>query len=112
MNYKRLKYDLPKKEKLGSSGMIMSANISQNYFFQAKSINRKIGSSFEISADSFSMFNVIFLIHWVALYDRIILPITSRIMGKHVHFSTRKRMGGGMLLSLFSMIATAIVEGK
>ncbi|KAL3500563.1 hypothetical protein ACH5RR_039656 [Cinchona calisaya] len=99
---------------LWSTGMIMSVNISQNSFsvLQANSMNRKFGPNFELPAGSFGMFTIISAILWIALYDRIILSIASRIMGKPVHLSTRKRMGLGLLLSVVSMIVTAAVEAK
>ncbi|XP_027083065.2 protein NRT1/ PTR FAMILY 1.2 isoform X1 [Coffea arabica] len=101
---------------LWSTGMIMSVNISQNSFpvLQANSMNRRFGSSFEIPAGSFGMFTIISIsiIIWIALYDRVFLPIVSKIMGKHVHLSARKRMAIGMLLSFVCMVVTATVEAK
>lgn len=99
---------------LWSTGMIMAVNISQNSFsvLQAKSMKRKFGSRFEIPAGSFGMFTIIGVILWIALYDRIILPIASRIMGKPVRLSTKQRMGIGIVLSSLSMIVSAIVEAK
>ena len=58
------------------------------------------------------MFIIISVILWIALYDRIILPIASRILEKPVHLSTRERMGIGLLLSFVCMIVTATVEAK
>ncbi|KAH6792330.1 Major facilitator superfamily protein [Perilla frutescens var. hirtella] len=95
-----------------SSGMIMSINLSQSTFpvLQAVSMDRHITSSFEIPAASFSMFVVIAVILWVALYDRVYIPLASRLMGRPVRLSTRRRMGIGIFLSFLAMIVSAMVE--
>lgn len=49
---------------------------------------------------------------WIALYDHVFLPIASKIMGKHVHLSARKRTGIGMLLFFVSLVVIATVEAK
>ncbi|KAK6129684.1 hypothetical protein DH2020_036550 [Rehmannia glutinosa] len=96
-----------------STGMIMSINISQNSFplLQAVSMDRQITSSFTIPAASFSTFVVISVILWVVLYDRLFLPLASRIMKRPVRVNTKHRMGIGIFLSFLAMIVSAIVEG-
>ncbi|KAL3498474.1 hypothetical protein ACH5RR_041206 [Cinchona calisaya] len=92
--------------------MFMSINISQNAFqvIQANSMNRKIGSSIEIPAGSFGMFGLLSMALWIVLYDCLILPIASRIMGRPIRFSTNQRMGFGIFLSCLSMMARAVIE--
>lgn len=96
-----------------STGFLMSINISQASFplLQANSMDRHITSGFQIPAGSFSMFTIISLTIWVALYDRVVIPIASKIRGKRVHLSTKQRMGIGIFLSTMSMVVSAIVEG-
>ncbi|KAL0297270.1 UNVERIFIED_CONTAM: protein NRT1/ PTR FAMILY 1.2 [Sesamum radiatum] len=95
-----------------STGMIMSINISQNSFplLQAVSMDRRITSSFSIPAASFSTFTVISVILWVAVYDRVFLPLASRVMRKPVHVSTKRRMGIGIVFSFLAMLASAGIE--
>ncbi|KAL0283128.1 UNVERIFIED_CONTAM: protein NRT1/ PTR FAMILY 1.2 [Sesamum angustifolium] len=95
-----------------STGMIMSINISQNSFplLQAVSMDRHITSSFTIPAASFSMFTVISVILWVAVYDRVFLPLASRVMRRPVHVSTKRRMGIGIVFSFLAMLASAGIE--
>ncbi|KAK6161854.1 hypothetical protein DH2020_001695 [Rehmannia glutinosa] len=95
-----------------STGMIMSVNISQNSFpvLQASSVDRHITSGFTIPAASFSTFTVISVIIWIALYDRVFLPLASRVMKRPVHISTQTRMGIGIFLSFLAMMVTAFVE--
>ncbi|KAL3500558.1 hypothetical protein ACH5RR_039651 [Cinchona calisaya] len=94
------------------TGMITFINICQSSFsvLQASSMDRKIIGNFEIPAGSFGIFIIISLILWVALYDRILLPIASRIKGKPVYLTTKQRMGIGIFLSFVTMVVTAAVE--
>ncbi|XP_060173592.1 protein NRT1/ PTR FAMILY 1.2-like [Lycium barbarum] len=94
------------------TGAVMSINISQNSFpvLQANTMDRHIGSSFEIPAASFGIFAVISAILWIVLYDCLILPVASKLTGKPAHFSTKERMGFGLFISFLSVLATAVVE--
>ncbi|KAL8504088.1 hypothetical protein ACS0TY_022717 [Phlomoides rotata] len=95
------------------SGSIMAINISQSSFplLQAVSMDKHITSNFEIPAASFSFFTVVAVILWVVLYDRVFLPVASRVMGRQVHIPTRRRMGIGIFFSFLAMLVSAIVEG-
>ncbi|XP_027183538.1 protein NRT1/ PTR FAMILY 1.2-like isoform X2 [Coffea eugenioides] len=99
---------------LWSTGMIMSVTSSQGSFsvLQAKSLNRKFGPNFEMPAGSCSMFAIAGAVLWIPFYLQIILPVASRILGRPVHLSTRKRMGIGIALSFIGMIVAATVEVK
>ncbi|PHT32601.1 hypothetical protein CQW23_28938 [Capsicum baccatum] len=93
--------------------IVFSINLSQNSFpvLQATTMDRHIGSSFEIPAGSFGLFGVISAILWLVLYDCLILPIASKLSGKPTHFSTKERMGFGLFLSFLSVLVVAAVEG-
>ncbi|KAI3468220.1 hypothetical protein Pfo_024883 [Paulownia fortunei] len=95
-----------------STGMIMSINISQNSFpvLQAASVDRRITSGLTIPAASFNTFTVISVIVWIGLYDRVFLPLASRVMRRPVHIITIRRMGIGIFLSFLAMMVTAFVE--
>ncbi|KAL3645916.1 hypothetical protein CASFOL_011096 [Castilleja foliolosa] len=95
-----------------STGMIMSINISQNSFplLQAVSMDRHITSSFTIPPASFNTFTVIAVILWITIYDRIFLPLASRVKKKPVRISPRRRMGIGIFLSFLAMMVSALVE--
>ncbi|KAK0597656.1 hypothetical protein LWI29_027291 [Acer saccharum] len=96
---------------LWSTGIIMSLIVSQNTFpiLQAGSMNRHIGS-FEFPAGSFGMFTIISLFIWVFFYERVILPLASKIVGKPVRLGTKLRMGMGLFFSCMSMVASGSVE--
>lgn len=99
---------------LWSTGIMMSTTLSQSSFplLQANSMDRHITSSstFQIPAASFAMFAVIALTAWVALYDRVILPMASKLKGKPVRLDAKQRMGIGIFLSCMAMVVSAIVE--
>lgn len=97
---------------LWSTGILMSVNVSQGTFqlLQAKSMDRHVTSNFQLPAGSFAMFVVIALAAWVVLYDRVILPLASKLMGRRVKLDAKLRMGIGLFLSCISMIVSGIVE--
>ncbi|KAL7164444.1 hypothetical protein ACSBR2_040373 [Camellia fascicularis] len=97
---------------LWSTGIMIAITISQNSFpvLQASSMDRHITSNFEIPAGSSGMFLVISLTLWIALYDRVILPLASEVMGKPAYLSRKQRLGIGLCYSSLSMVVTAIVE--
>lgn len=93
--------------------VIMSINISQGSFavLQATSLDRHISPAFEIPAGSVSLFSGVFVIAWIVLYDRAVLPLASAVRGKTVHFNTKSRMMCGIFVSFLSMVTVATVEG-
>nr|GMD47627.1 protein NRT1/ PTR FAMILY 1.2-like [Ipomoea batatas] len=94
------------------TGVIMSINVSQGSFgtLQATTMDRRIGSTFEIPAGSVGMFAIVSVVLWIVLYDRFIIPLASRAMRKPVHFSTKSRMGCGIFVSFLSVAVAAAVE--
>nr|GLL17050.1 protein NRT1/ PTR FAMILY 1.2-like isoform X1 [Ipomoea trifida] len=95
------------------TGVIMSINISQGSFdtLQATTVDRHIiGSSFQIPVGSLGIFSFVSVIIWLVLYERAIIPISSRIMGKPIRFSTKTRMGCGIFVSFLSVVVAAVVE--
>lgn len=95
-----------------SAGMLKSVNVSQGSFLvlQASTMNRHITSKFEVPAASFPSIVVLVITTWVVLYDRIIIPLVSKVSGKIVCLNLKQRMGIGILLSTISMAALAIAE--
>ncbi|KAL8098960.1 hypothetical protein AgCh_031605 [Apium graveolens] len=97
---------------LWSTAIMMSVNMSQGSFglLQARSMDRRLIGSFEIPAGSFSMFTIGTIVIWVLLYDRVLLPLASKIRGKQVQIGVKERMGMGLFCSLLAMVVSAIVE--
>ncbi|KAI9107920.1 hypothetical protein K1719_021256 [Acacia pycnantha] len=97
---------------LWSTGILVSVSANQGSFqlLQARSLNRHITSSFEIPAGSLSSIPIFVVFVWIAIYDRILLPIASKIRGKQVRIGAKLRMGIGLFFYFISMIVAAIVE--
>ncbi|KAI8529563.1 hypothetical protein RHMOL_Rhmol12G0234600 [Rhododendron molle] len=97
---------------LWSSSIMISVNLSQGTFqlLQARSMNRHITPGFQLPAGSFTMFAIIGAIVWLILYDRIIIPLVSKIRGKPFSVGVKVRMGVGLFCSFLGMVVAAIVE--
>ncbi|KAL9417693.1 hypothetical protein AB3S75_040642 [Citrus x aurantiifolia] len=97
---------------LWSTGIMIGVTLSQSSFpvLQASSMDRHVSRNFEIPAASFCIFTIITMTLWVGFYDRILVPLASKIKGKPCQLSLRQRMGIGLLFSTASMAAWAITE--
>nr|XP_025885993.1 protein NRT1/ PTR FAMILY 1.2-like isoform X3 [Solanum lycopersicum] len=97
---------------LWSTGIMISINLSQSSFplLQAQSMNRHLSKGFQIPAGSFGMFLMIALTIWVFLYDRVMLPLASKIRGRPVRLKPIVRMGLGIFVSCMSMLVSGIIE--
>ncbi|KAL8252405.1 hypothetical protein R6Q59_036098 [Mikania micrantha] len=97
---------------LWSSCIMLSVTMNQTTFpvLQAKTMDRHITSRFEIPAASFSFFTIVTIMVWVILYDRVILPLLSKIKGQPVYISVKLRMGAGLACSIIGMMVSGIVE--
>ncbi|KAK1358318.1 Major facilitator superfamily domain, general substrate transporter [Heracleum sosnowskyi] len=97
---------------LWSTAIMISVNISQSSFglLQANSMDRRLIGELEIPAGSFTMFTIGTICTWIMLYDRVLIPLASKIRGKPVYLGTKVRMGIGLFCSFLSMVVSAIVE--
>ncbi|WOG85659.1 hypothetical protein DCAR_0104850 [Daucus carota subsp. sativus] len=95
-----------------STGVILSVTLSQGslQLVQALSMDRHITPGFEIPAASLGVFTFISAISSVVLYDRVIVPLASRIMEKPFHLTSKTKMGTGIFLSILSMLVLAYIE--
>ncbi|KAG5225389.1 protein NRT1/ PTR FAMILY [Salix suchowensis] len=95
-----------------STGMLVSVNVCQNSFLllHASTMNRHITSKFEIPAGSFYAFLLLSSTIWIALYDRVIIPLASKIRGKPTRLGLKQKIGLGILVSAASMAVLAIIE--
>ncbi|XP_062210487.1 protein NRT1/ PTR FAMILY 8.3-like [Phragmites australis] len=94
--------------------IIFSAVYAQNssmFVEQGMVLDKRIGS-FNIPPASLSTFDVISVIIWVPLYDRILVPIARKFTGKEKGFSELQRIGIGLFLSVLAMVSAALVELK
>lgn len=96
---------------LWSTGILVAVGVNQSFYvLQLASMDRHLTPTFEVPAGSFGVVLIVSLIIWIILYDRLILPLVSKIRGKQTRLSRKTRMGIGILFCAFSLVATAIVE--
>ncbi|KAH0707656.1 hypothetical protein KY285_012205 [Solanum tuberosum] len=96
-----------------ATGIVFSAVYAQMTLFveQGMVMDTAIGS-FRIPPASLSLFDIISVLIWVPVYDRILVPIARRLTGNERGFSKLQRIGIGLFLSVLGMSAAAIVEFK
>lgn len=81
--------------------------------FQALQSNRHLGSTgFRIPAASYTVFTMLSLTLWIPLYDRVILPKLRKITGIEGGITLLQKMGFGMVLTIITMLVSALVEVK
>ncbi|XP_010519892.1 PREDICTED: protein NRT1/ PTR FAMILY 1.3 [Tarenaya hassleriana] len=96
-----------------STGIALCMTTSQGSFvvLQAKSMDRQTAiPGFQIPAGSYGVFMIISFVIFLAIYDRVIVPIGSRIRRKPFRLGLMQRMGTGLVISVMSMAALATVE--
>ncbi|CAN0826354.1 Protein NRT1/ PTR FAMILY 1.2 [Linum grandiflorum] len=94
------------------AGMIMSLPGNQVPFMllQLNTMDRHITPGFQIPAASFTLFITSTLLIWVPLYDRVIIPVASKLKGKPARLPVKQRLGIGIFISSVSMAALGLVE--
>ncbi|XP_051212529.1 protein NRT1/ PTR FAMILY 8.2-like [Lolium perenne] len=96
-----------------ATGIVMSAVYSQMttmFVLQGNTLDPRMGPSFKIPAASLSIFDTIAVIVWALAYDRVIVPAVRRITGHPRGFTQLQRMGIGLVISIFSMVAAGVLE--
>ncbi|CAA6669449.1 unnamed protein product [Spirodela intermedia] len=96
-----------------ASGIVFSTVYSQMstmFVLQGNTLDPSMGPHFKIPAASLSIFDVLSVIVWVPLYDRIIVPVARRFTGDERGFSQLTRMGIGLVVSIFAMVAAGLLE--
>ncbi|KAK4493503.1 hypothetical protein RD792_005680 [Penstemon davidsonii] len=79
---------------------------------QATTMNRYITKSFQIPAASLTVFFVASILITVPIYDRIIVPVSKKILNNPHGLTPLQRIGVGLVLSIFAMCAAALTEVK
>lgn len=87
------------------------SQMSTLFVEQGATMDTSLGS-FDIPAASLSTFDTLSVIIWVPLYDFVIIPLARRFTGNHQGFTQIQRMGIGLIISMMSMVAAALVEMK
>jgi peptide/histidine transporter 3/4 len=94
--------------------IIFNAVYAQNssmFIEQGMVLDKQVGS-FKVPPASLSTFDVISVIIWVPLYDRVVIPIARKFTGREKGFSELQRIGIGLVMSIVAMLSAALVEMK
>ncbi|KAI4303242.1 hypothetical protein MLD38_038895 [Melastoma candidum] len=78
---------------------------------QASTMDRRVGS-FQIPSASLTVFFVGSILLTVPVYDRLIVPVARRLLHNPQGLTPLQRIGVGLVLSMFAMIAAALTEIK
>ncbi|KAJ0613208.1 putative proton-dependent oligopeptide transporter family, PTR2 family proton/oligopeptide symporter [Helianthus annuus] len=94
-----------------SSGILLFVNVLQKFpTLEAEKMNRKITSRFEIPAASFNLFMLLTITIWIPFYDRVMVPFLAKFTHEPRGLNLKTRMGVGIILSIITMVVSAIVE--
>ncbi|KAJ1381113.1 PTR2 family proton/oligopeptide symporter, conserved site [Sesbania bispinosa] len=85
--------------------------MSTLFVLQGQTMDTRVGNSnFKIPPASLSIFDTLSVIFWVPVYDWIIVPVARKFSGHKNGLTQLQRMGIGLFISIFSMVAAAILE--
>ncbi|XP_006356504.1 protein NRT1/ PTR FAMILY 5.10-like [Solanum tuberosum] len=79
---------------------------------QGATMDRSLGSNFEVPAASLQSFISLSVVIFIPIYDRILVPVARAITGKPSGITMLQRIGTGIFLSILSMVVAAIIEKK
>lgn len=91
---------------------ICVAQASTFFIKQGTTLNRKIIGGFLIPPASIYCIAAIGMIVSVTVYDRILIPFLRRLRGDERGIQILQRIGIGMIFSIMTMVAAALVERK
>ncbi|CAM6081549.1 unnamed protein product [Calypogeia fissa] len=86
------------------------AQMSTLFVEQGGVMDRRVGPHFTVGAATMTIFDTIAVLIWVPIYDRILVPFVRRTTGDVRGFTQLQRMGIGLVISIFAMVAAAVVE--
>ncbi|CAL0322902.1 unnamed protein product [Lupinus luteus] len=98
-----------------SSGILLitaTAHLNSFVIQQARTMDRHLSHSFQISPANMSIFSVLTMMTGVILYERLFIPFARRFTGNPVGITCLQRMGIGFMVSIIATMISALVEIK
>ncbi|XP_020688805.1 protein NRT1/ PTR FAMILY 5.10-like [Dendrobium catenatum] len=89
---------------------VVFAQSSTFFTKQGSTLDRRIGSSFQVPPAALQSFISITIVAFIPIYDRILVPISRKFSRIPTGITQLQRIGIGMILSIISMAIAAIVE--
>ncbi|KAM0870113.1 hypothetical protein ACQ4PT_040224 [Festuca glaucescens] len=96
-----------------ASGIVFATvygQMSTMFVLQGNTLDASMGPHFAIPAASLSIFDTLSVIAWVPFYDRILVPAVRSVTGRPRGFTQLQRMGIGLVVSMFAMLAAGVLE--
>ncbi|KAF0905063.1 hypothetical protein E2562_000870 [Oryza meyeriana var. granulata] len=96
-----------------ASGIVFATvygQMSTMFVLQGNTLDASMGPHFSIPSASLSIFDTLSVIVWVPVYDRLIVPVARSVTGRPRGFTQLQRMGIGLVISIFSMLAAGVLE--
>ncbi|XXG61886.1 hypothetical protein AAC387_Pa05g0378 [Persea americana] len=90
----------------------MIAQVNTLFVKQGKTLNRSLGSHFQIPAASFAAFVTIFMLTSIVIYDRWFVPMMRRWTKNPRGISLLQRMGIGFVLHIIIMLTASFAERR
>uniref|UniRef100_A0A0E0NK49 Uncharacterized protein n=1 Tax=Oryza rufipogon TaxID=4529 RepID=A0A0E0NK49_ORYRU len=76
---------------------------------QGTTMNTNIGS-FHVPAASMSVFDILSVLAFIAIYRRVLVPVMSRLSGNPQGLTELQRMGVGLVVGMAAMVVAGVVE--
>ncbi|XP_072955774.1 protein NRT1/ PTR FAMILY 2.13-like [Typha angustifolia] len=98
-----------------ASGIVCFVALAQQWTFaalQSFTMDRHIGSHFQVPPGSFGIIALIALTLFIPIYDRLIVPIARSFTGIESGLTLLQRQGVGLAISVSSMVVAGLVEEK
>ncbi|XP_058212949.1 protein NRT1/ PTR FAMILY 8.1-like isoform X2 [Rhododendron vialii] len=96
-----------------ATGIVFSTVYNQMntmFILQGNTMDQHMGPRFKIPSACLSLFDTLSVIFWVPVYDRLIMPFARKYTGHECGFTQLQRMGIGLVISIFSMVAAGVLE--
>ncbi|CAM6059205.1 unnamed protein product, partial [Sphagnum tenellum] len=92
--------------------LVVVAQLSTLFLRQGISMDLSMGPHFKIPPASLELFGTFTVLAAIPLYDKCLVPLVRGFTGNERGFTMLQRMGVGLFLSIFVMVAAALVETK
>ena len=76
---------------------------------QGTAMNTDIGS-FHVPAASMSVFDILSVLAFIAIYRRVLVPVMARLSGNPQGLTELQRMGVGLVIGMAAMVVAGLVE--
>ncbi|OEL12513.1 Protein NRT1/ PTR FAMILY 7.3 [Dichanthelium oligosanthes] len=76
---------------------------------QGATMNTNIGS-FHFPAASMSLFDILSVLAFIAIYRRVLVPVMARLSGNPQGLTELQRMGVGLVIGMAAMVVAGVVE--